>query len=205
MKYLIFFFAFLTFHANAQEYSYQISQDSAGLFTLEVISQSTPTRAEISRTTQLDSATLQGQQYARIEQAYNEVASAEIRSLSSLRKANVLRQSLASVGLEDYNTATFAKYDSLFAAPAGVWAVQGQAPIQVWVQYREGSTQVIRRLEDNAAVGVILPLSQRYVQINIQPAFQVDGQTFVRMASSDGQTFYGQGADFKTYLLRLRR
>lgn len=192
MKYLFYIFAFFAIPAAAQEYSYQLTQDSAGLFTLDKIETFSETRQQINRTANIDSASLQGQQYSRIESEYNQIAAYESRIFAARRSINALRSSLSSVGLNNYNIDQFAKYDSTFVTDRAIWSTTQTGRIECFVQYREGLTQVIRRAEDNAVVGTILPLSANYILVNIAEEFRIGGVDQVQFSAIDNRTFWAQ-------------
>lgn len=190
---------------SAQEYTYSVTQNEAGLFTLDVTTELSDTRQSIDRNTDLDSASLQLQQYARIEQAYNEIAAAEQRRLAALRKINTLRASLASVGLYDFNAYQFARYDSTFVTDNARWARSGQTTELAYIQYREGSTQVLRSQEDNRVLGVILPLSPNYIRLNIPEAERIGAAAGVFMSSANSRDFRGSDEEGNSYFLRILR
>lgn len=192
MKYLFYIFAFFAVPAMAQDYSYQLTQDSTGLFTLDQIETFSDTRQQINRTANIDSASLQGQQYSRIESAYNQIAAYESRIFAARRSINALKSSLSSVGLNNYNADQFAKYDSTFVTNRAIWSTTQTGRIECFVQYREGLTQVIRRVEDNAVIGTILPLSANYILVNIAEEFRVEGVARVQFSAIDNRTFWAQ-------------
>lgn len=204
MKYLITIIitTLLTLQAQAQEYSYTItSTDST--FSLDVVTELSAQRLDIQRTTSLDSAALRQLQYSRIEQRYNEIAAAEARIYAALRQIASLRSSLIEVGLNDYNAFQYAKYDSLFATDLARWATNTGISETCYIQHRPGSTQVVRRSSDNAAIAVILPLASNYILVNIQPDFQVDGVARISMSSTDSRDFRGVDSNGVSYRLRI--
>lgn len=204
MKYLIFFaFAFFTIPAAAQEYTYQIQQDSSGLFTLDQIEEFSDTRQSISRTTGIDSAQLQSLQYAKMEGNYNTIAAYEARILAQLREINAMRASLQSVGLDEFSAHQYAKFDSTFVSETARWLSSGSDIIECYVQYREGLTQVIRRTSDNAVIGTILPLSANYILVNIFPDFQVEGGDRIKMTAVDSRRFFARDQNGVFYRLTL--
>ena len=195
MKYLFYIFAFFAIPAAAQDYSYQLTQDSTGLFTLDQIETFSEARQRINRTTGLDSASLQGQQYSQIESIYNQIAAYESRIFAARRSINAIRGGLSSVGLDDFNANQFAKYDSTFVTGQAAWSTTQTGRIECFVQYREGLTQVIRRAEDNAVIGTILPLSANYILVNIAEEFRVGGVSQVQFSAIDNRTFWAQDAN----------
>ena len=195
MKYLFYIFAFFAIPAAAQDYSYQLTQDSTGLFTLDQIETFSEARQRINRTTGLDSASLQGQQYSQIESIYNQIAAYESRIFAARRSINAIRRGLSSVGLDDFNANQFAKYDSTFVTGQAAWSTTQTGRIECFVQYREGLTQVIRRAEDNAVIGTILPLSANYILVNIAEEFRVGGVSRVQFSAIDNRTFWAQDAN----------
>lgn len=195
MKYLFYIFAFFAIPAAAQDYSYQLTQDSSGLFTLDQIEAFSEARQRINRTTGLDSASLQGQQYSQIESIYNQIAAYESRIFAARRSINAIRRGLSSVGLDDFNANQFAKYDSTFVTGQAAWSTTQTGRIECFVQYREGLTQVIRRAEDNAVIGTILPLSANYILVNIAEEFRVGGVSQVQFSAIDNRTFWAQDAN----------
>ena len=195
MKYLFYIFAFFAIPAAAQDYSYQLTQDSTGLFTLDQIEAFSEARQRINRTTGLDSASLQGQQYSQIESIYNQIAAYESRIFAARRSINAIRRGLSSVGLDDFNANQFAKYDSTFVTGQAAWSTTQTGRIECFVQYREGLTQVIRRAEDNAVIGTILPLSANYILVNIAEEFRVGGVSQVQFSAIDNRTFWAQDAN----------
>ena len=195
MKYLFYIFAFFAIPAAAQDYSYQLTQDSSGLFTLDQIETFSEARQRINRTTGLDSASLQGQQYSQIESIYNQIAAYESRIFAARRSINAIRRGLSSVGLDDFNANQFAKYDSTFVTGRAAWSTTQTGRIECFVQYREGLTQVIRRAEDNAVIGTILPLSANYILVNIAEEFRVGGVSRVQFSAIDNRTFWAQDAN----------
>lgn len=207
MKYLIFFaFAFFTIPAAAQEYSYQINQDTAtGLFSIDQIETFSETRQSISRTSGLDSASLQRQQYSSIESKYNTIANYEARILVARREINAMRSALQSVGLDDFNAHQFSKFDSTFTTETARWVSTGNDLIQCYVQYREGLTQVIRRTSDNAVIGTILPLAANYILVNVATDFQVAGVDRVEMSAIDSRSFFARDGNGVFYRLTLIR
>lgn len=205
MKYLFYIFAFFAFSATAQEYSYKIEQDSAGLFTLDQIETFSEARQQINRTIGLDSASLQGQQYSQIESIYNQIAAYESRIFAARRSINAIRAGLSSVGLDDFNANQFAKYDSTFVTDRAAWSTTQTGRIQCYVQYREGLTQVIRRADDNAVIGTILPLSANYILVNIAEAFRVGEVSQVQFSAIDNRTFWAQDANNVFYRFTVVR
>lgn len=205
MKYLIYIFAFFTIPAAAQEYTYQIEQDSSGLFTLDQIEEFSDTRQSISRTTGIDSAQLQSFQYAKMESNYNTIAAYEARILAALREINAMRASLRSVGLDGFNAHQYAKFDSTFTSETAFWISSGSTLTDCYVQYREGLTQVIRRNSDNAVIGTILPLSANYILVNVFPDFQVEGVDRIEMTAVDSRRFFGRDENNTLYRLIIIR
>lgn len=203
MKYLFYILGFFTIPATAQEYTYQIQQDTAGLFTLDQIEEFSDTRQSISRTTGIDSARLQSLQYAKMESNYNTIAAYEARILAALREINAMRASLQSVGLNDFNNHQYAKFDSTFTTETARWLSSGSDITECYVQYREGLTQVIRRTSDNAVIGTILPLSANYILVNVFPDFQVEGVDRIEMTAVDSRRFFARDQNGVFYRLTL--
>ena len=75
------------------------------------------------------------------------------------------------------------------------WSTTQTGRIECFVQYREGLTQVIRRAEDNAVIGTILPLSANYILVNIAEEFRVGGVSRVQFSAIDNRTFWAQDAN----------
>lgn len=195
----------LSLNSYAQEYTFQITANELGRFTLDVITELSDTRLTIDRTADLDSTQLQTQQYARIEQAYNQIANAEQARLKALRQANALRRSLASVGLESFNAFQIAKYDSTFVTDNARLNRTGQEVEICYVQYRQGNTSVLRRQSDNSVIGVIVPFSPNYIRLNISEAERIGGNAFVFMSANNSRDFRGGDEEGNTYFLRIIR
>ena len=187
---------------SAQEYSYTITPTDS-TFSLDVVTELSAQRLDIQRTTGLDSAALQQLQYSRIEQRYNEIAAAEARIYAALRQIASLRRSLIDVGLNDYNAFQYAKYDSLFSTDLARWATNTGVSETCYIQHRPGSTQVVRRSSDNAAIAVILPLASNYILLNILADFQIEGVARISMSSTDSRDFRGVDSNGVSYRLRI--
>ena len=59
-------------------------------------------------------------------------------------------------------------------------------------QYREGNTTVLRLQSDNTAVAVIVPQSPNWIRLNFQAGYDISGETYVEMFSTNGRDFRGQ-------------
>lgn len=190
---------------SAQEYSYTISSEPGdSTFTLDNVTELSANRFEISRTTGLDTTALQLTQYARIQQAYNQIARKEQEIFALQRQVNALRAGLTSVGIEDYNKYQIATLDSLYAADLARFVTTGIAA-DCYIQAREGLTHVIRLISDNSIVAVIVPLAPNYIRLNLQPGYQVNGTTSVFMFATDTRDFRGIGEGNALYRLRIIR
>ena len=151
----------------------------------------------------LDSASLQRQQYSRMESQYNIIANYEARILAAMREINAMRAGLQSVGLDDFNAHQYAKYDSTFTTETARWVSTGNDLIECYVQYREGLTQVIRRTSDNAVIGTILPLAANYILVNVFPDFQVGGVERIEMSAIGSRSFFARDGNGVFYRLTL--
>lgn len=203
---LILSLFFLNLKAQ-EEYSYQIvSENGDSTFQIEVLTQINPTQFTIKRTLGLDSIALQNLQYARIIREYNELARMERNIDNSRRQIAVLLNSLASVGLNNYNADQIVRLDSLFVTDKAVWRSRSVASVPSFVLYREGNTSIVRRSSDNANIAAIIPRSPRFIILNILAAeYQIGGDTTVEMSSFDGRLFVGQGASGERYILSINR
>jgi hypothetical protein len=190
---------------SAQEYSYTItSEPGDSTFTLDNVTELSTNRFEISRTTGLDTTALQLTQYARIQQAYNQIARKEQEIFALQRQVNALRAGLTSAGIEDYNNYQITSLDSLYAADIARFATTGIVA-DCYIQAREGLTHVVRLISDNSIVAVIVPLAPNYIRLNLRPGYQVNGTTSVLMFATNTRDFRGIGEGNALYRLRIIR
>jgi hypothetical protein len=189
--------------APAQNFTFSITPDGEGKFTLDVVTIQSATRQNIERAAGLDSSQVQAIQYARIESAYRDIARAQVEADRQQQRITTLRQSLASVGLEQFNQAQIAKFDSFFVSPWRLLTSAGR-DLQLAAQYRQGNTTVLRDpANGNATVATIIPFASDYIRLNIAEAYRDGGVSTVLMYSGGGRRFVGTSEAVRFRLVRL--
>jgi hypothetical protein len=192
---------FFALAIQAQNYSFTITPDGAGKFTLDVENIINASRRSIERTLGLDTLSLQRLQYSRIERAYQDIAAAQVEADKQQQYITTLRASLAGLGLEGFNAAQIIKYDSTFIAG---WTLQNTAGrnLTLSTQYRPGNTSVLRDVDAaGATVATIIPLSTNYIRLNISEAYR-DGSAFVLLYTADGRRYVGTAGEVRYRFIR---
>jgi hypothetical protein len=186
----------------AQDFSFSITPDGQGKFTLDVVTIQSAVRSTIERAAGLDTTQVQNVQYARIESAYNAIARAQVEADRQQQRIRTLRQSLESVGLEQYNQAQVARFDSFFVA---TWRFQNTAGrnLQTVGQYRAGNTTVLRDpANGNTPVASITPFSSNYIRLDIVEAYRDNGVATVFMYTENGRVFVGSVGNVRYRIVR---
>lgn len=203
MRQLLFFaLSLLAVTATAQEYSYVITPEAGGTFTLDIVTELSDARQSIDRTSGLDTFALQRTQYTRIQALRERQARLESEVLQAQRQIIALAASLNSVGLNDYVAYQRSNLDSFFVADWWRLAADGNV-YDLLGQYREGNTTLLRLQSDNTLVGAILPQSPNYIEILFQAGYEIGGDNRVTLYSTNGRDFRGRSCS--GVVIRLRK
>jgi len=205
MKQILFLFAFLPLLLTAQEeYSYNIVSESGdSTFRLDVITSINASRATIERTTGLDTLALQTRQYAEVNGTYERIAQLRRQIDGINRQRNVLLNSLASLGLNDYVIWQRVRNDSTYA---GIWAYRDEnaAITELYAQTLDDLPSRLRTTADSTLIATIVPLSRNFIRLVWQPGFG-DGDTFTEMYANNGRFYVGETGNGNRIVLRWIR
>ena len=193
MRHLLFLtLALFAVTASAQEYSYTITPEQGGTFTLDIVTELSDSRQSIDRTSGLDTFALQRTQYTRIQALRERQARLEVEIQQAQRQITALFSSLNGVGLNQYAAYQRTNLDSFYVADWWRYSDSEGAIYDVIGQYRENNTTVLRLQSDNTAVAVIVPKSPNWIRLNFQAGYDISGETYVEMFSTNGRDFRGQ-------------
>jgi hypothetical protein len=204
-NFIIAFLVFCSFSVFSQvEYSYSITNDTDSTFQFDVIEEVNATRSTINRTNLLDSVALQKRLFSEITNLYQQRAQLIVEADRKIREINVRKQALTSVGLESYQDSIISELDSFFVAEYKYVNSTGRT-LNLYSQYREGLSTLLRVKETNAAFGAITPFSTANIRLTaIRPEFE-DGDESVNIFTSDLRVYRGTDNVGVTHLLiRIR-
>lgn len=172
------------------EYSFDITADTDSTFQLDVIETINASRSTINRTIGLDSSGLQGRLFSEIERLYQQRAQLIVQADQKIREINARKSALDEVGLETYRDSTIVKLDSFFVADYRYRNSTGRV-VELYSQYRQGKTTLLREKETDLAFAAITPFSTGNIKLTaIRPEFE-DGETSVNIYSANLRFYSG--------------